>query len=139
MVLSSMFLAEVAVQIDDRQHRQSNNHKRRVHGYMDSSPGGETGRLPWVTMTPLSTASPSAHRSTDPQEQDLLHVGFKVKGYMRRLRSGWPGTFSAGDTPNYASDSAPDSPAGLQRRIKSRMSSTRHAVMRTPSVRTGCG
>ena len=114
-------------------------HKRRVYGYVDSSPGGETGSLPWVTITLLSTASPSDHRSTDPQEQDLFNVGFKVKSSSLRVKPGWPGTFPARDIRNYASDAAPHSPVRLHRRIKSRMSSTRHAVMRAPSVRTGRG
>ena len=38
-------------------------------GLVDSSPAhpaGEPGRLPWITMKPLSTARPSAHRVHSP-------------------------------------------------------------------------
>ncbi len=38
-------------------------------GLVDSSPAnpaGEAGRLPWITMNPLSTARPSAHRAHSP-------------------------------------------------------------------------
>ena len=55
------------------------SHKRRVYGFVDSSPGGETGSLPWVTIALLSTAPPSDHRSTDPQEQDLFLWGSRSK------------------------------------------------------------
>lgn len=119
---------------------KSNSHKRRVYGYMDSSPGGETGSLPWVTKTPLSTALPSAHRFTDPQEQDHFFMwGSRSKAPCAESDPDVQVLFWPGDTRNYASDSAPHSPVRLQRRIRSRMSSTRHAVMRAPSVRTGCG
>lgn len=38
-------------------------------------PGGEAGCLPWITITPLSTAPPSDHKYTDPYEQILLYFG----------------------------------------------------------------
>ena len=37
------------------------------YGYVDSSPDGEAGRLPWITMKPLPTAQPSDHIYTAPQ------------------------------------------------------------------------
>ena len=33
--------------------------------------------LPWITTIPLSTAPPSDHKSTGPQNQDLFDMGFK--------------------------------------------------------------
>ena len=33
--------------------------------------------LPWITTSPLPTAPPSDHNSTDPQNQDLFDLGFK--------------------------------------------------------------
>jgi len=51
---------------------------------MDSSPGVETGSLPWITIRPLPTAPPSDHKSTDPQNQDLFFEG-GFKGKTRAL------------------------------------------------------
>ena len=47
--------------------------KTKGCGLVDSSPAhpaGEPGRLPWITMKPLSTARPSAHRVHSPSITD---------------------------------------------------------------------
>ena len=68
----------------DRKYRllfSSSSHRRKPgpkgpspeSGLVDSSPGhpaGEPGRLPWITMKPLSTARPSSHRVHSPSITD---------------------------------------------------------------------
>jgi len=106
------------------------------------------GQFAWRRNGPLAVGNENAviHRAAlcpqihrPPRARSFFYLGFKVKSSSRRIKPGWPRAFLARAIRNYASDSAPHSPVRLQRRIKSRMSSTRHAVMRAPSVRTGRG
>jgi len=45
--------------------------------FVDSSPDGEAGGWPWITMKPLSTAPPSAHKPHRPRS--AMTKKFKVK------------------------------------------------------------
>ena len=130
---------------------QSQERQRR-HGLARRQPQAQgpwiCGQFAWRRNGPLAVGNKNAviHRAAlcpqihrPPRARSFFYLGFKVKSSSRRIKPGWPRAFLARAIRNYASDSVPHSSVRLQRRISSRMSSTRHAVMRAPSVRTGRG